>query len=403
METLAAQPTYVEYDRQQRARNDAETWLAEVLDGSMRTPFEYSFDGHELYADDGSALGPIFHDSIIDAKRISVETPALSFELRRRSVELGEYEAMLAMCRGELPNTMIVVSDFPAELMNAAEDVGGYNVTRKQTMLRVLSVSSGKLMMHSQTLDGSDRQALEAIYVDCDAVPQDGELLGQRIHIDVHPEDQSMMTDRLTGIYDRHLTRQHGGEWYAGRPEANRDTYSFVRRQHQLINRFVTAELSGGASDWDKYNMAALMTKRFAEARQAGEYAFDDDAVIQQFMGGVMTQSLDWELQRAGDEARDAGTTFSGCGASAKATSTEQQLTEAGYGNQSESSEASTGKKHMSCPFCTAKVYDDPCARVLKCYDCKAKVVDGQVVSKGDGGSKARTKKQKAAQFALAA
>jgi hypothetical protein len=47
-------------------------------------------------------------------------------------------------------------------------------------------------------------------------------------------------------------------------------------------------------------------------------------------------------------------------------------------------------KKLMTCPFCSAKVFGDPCARVLSCGDCRAKVVDGKVVSKGNGGAKAR-------------
>lgn len=43
-----------------------------------------------------------------------------------------------------------------------------------------------------------------------------------------------------------------------------------------------------------------------------------------------------------------------------------------------------SGKKWMSCPYCQAKVYADPCSSVLKCFDCSAKVVNGQVVSRGD-------------------
>ncbi|HET6924221.1 MAG TPA: hypothetical protein VFH39_00120 [Candidatus Saccharimonadales bacterium] len=57
--------------------------------------------------------------------------------------------------------------------------------------------------------------------------------------------------------------------------------------------------------------------------------------------------------------------------------------------NQS-SQEESSGKKVMSCPFCSAKVYDDPCASVLTCWDCRAQVVNGRVVNKGNGGRKAR-------------
>lgn len=58
--------------------------------------------------------------------------------------------------------------------------------------------------------------------------------------------------------------------------------------------------------------------------------------------------------------------------------------------DQDNAGEGSSGKKHMNCPFCGARVYDDPCARVLACWDCRAQVVDGRVVSKGNGGSRAR-------------
>jgi DNA-directed RNA polymerase subunit RPC12/RpoP len=43
----------------------------------------------------------------------------------------------------------------------------------------------------------------------------------------------------------------------------------------------------------------------------------------------------------------------------------------------------------MSCPHCSAKVFADPCASVLSCWDCKAKVING-VTFKGNGGSKKR-------------
>ena len=53
MERLAAQPQVHEtYDRYLRTYNDTTTWLAETLDGSMRTPFTYRFSGHDMVADD---------------------------------------------------------------------------------------------------------------------------------------------------------------------------------------------------------------------------------------------------------------------------------------------------------------------------------------------------------------
>lgn len=47
-------------------------------------------------------------------------------------------------------------------------------------------------------------------------------------------------------------------------------------------------------------------------------------------------------------------------------------------------------KKWMNCPFCKARVYGDPCAKSLKCTDCHAHVMEGEVVNEGDGGSAKR-------------
>lgn len=63
--------------------------------------------------------------------------------------------------------------------------------------------------------------------------------------------------------------------------------------------------------------------------------------------------------------------------------------------------EEKSEKKWMNCPHCKAKVFDDPCAKVLSCWDCKAMVVNGSVISKGNGGS--RKRKEKARERVLSA
>jgi len=72
------------------------------------------------------------------------------------------------------------------------------------------------------------------------------------------------------------------------------------------------------------------------------------------------------------------------------------------YGGTAESpqTEETSTKKMMTCPYCSAKVYDDPCAAILKCWDCAATVVNGRVISQGNGGSKARAAAKKEAEAA---
>lgn len=48
-----------------------------------------------------------------------------------------------------------------------------------------------------------------------------------------------------------------------------------------------------------------------------------------------------------------------------------------------------SSSKWMKCPHCEAKVFADPCASYISCWDCKAKVIDGKSF-KGNGGSKKR-------------
>lgn len=64
--------------------------------------------------------------------------------------------------------------------------------------------------------------------------------------------------------------------------------------------------------------------------------------------------------------------------------------------NAQSNQEEDSKTKWMNCPHCSAKVYDDPCATVLACWDCKAMVVGGNVISKGNGGGKKRRKEVQA-------
>jgi hypothetical protein len=345
METTIESRSYdaypgVDFDHEQRMYDDTTTWLAETLDGSMRTSFEYRFDGQELYGEDGGALKPIFKDAINDAEQIAAQNPAMSFELRRRKIELEEYKDMVAMVKNEeLPNTMVVVSDFPPELMDASEDVGGYNVTRKQTMLRVITRNDdGTIRMHSQSLDGSDRQALEAIYNDLGFKPEPGELLGQRMSLDLDSENQEFLADRLTGVYDRTLEAQDGQERYAGRTPADRtNTYNFVRQQPDLLEPFIQAN-----DESLRYGLAAAMRARFEKrySQPGTDNGQKDGATL------LQADAL-LEMQYAGAAAGEAGIVFSGCGASL-GSGTGQQLEALGYGNKYGSDQF--GPLQFNCP-----------------------------------------------------
>lgn len=314
------------------AHYDVVTQFSELVDGSMRTSFELSFDGRELYGPDGRALGEVTQEALNDAKRIVRQSPELRFEVRRRSLEDEEVDLARKMARGELPNTMVIPSDFPAELNEATEDVGGYNVSRKQTMLRVLALKpDGNVQLYSQSLDGSDRASLEAIYSHFGQSAEPGELLGQRIHVDLSPEDQVNLVDNLMGVYDQTMAANHGGAWYAGRRPADyRNTYDFVCTQRDLVQECIRLRLDGQLNDSLMYDLAATMQDRFKLAKQ------DIRGFIPRLVE-VPLELLHQEIKTAGAEARLRGESFSACGGILRGEefdkSTESQMELSGYGN----------------------------------------------------------------------
>lgn len=356
METLLRPPEVNAIDHELSLLDDTTTWLAEVLPGSMKNKFDYTFDGRDLYGRDGRAMTPIFEKAIVDAENTARYNPALNFEVRRRKIEDGERADMISMARGEGPNTMVVVSDFVPELYDAKADVGGYNVRRRQTMLRVISRNQdGTLSMYSQSLDGSHRQALESIYGFLGFSAQPGELLGQRIKLDMDEVQQELLIDTLRSVYDESLSKKLGGEWYAGRPgtEASQvtDTYKFVCSEHILLQAFTerVKECGGSVSDNLMYDLAAEMRRRYEMPDATRE--------INQALSGILDTKQARELMsQSGQAAKSEGMTFSGCGMSLSASnnSTGGELQALGLGNKI-CVEIRNGQI-VKCPCCKLKV-----------------------------------------------
>jgi hypothetical protein len=335
----------------------------------MRTNFEFFFNGRELFGEDGQNLTPIF-DSAVDEARIMVKhNPSLLFELRRRLIERAELNDMEAMARGSLytaeglpADTIVVVSDFPAELMDASEDEGGYNVSRQQTMLRVIKLINGKINITTQSLDGSNRQALEDIYAKLGKKASPGELLEQRIYLAVGDDPRFNLVDELTDTYDDSLNRQKGGKWHAGILQTNQlqvDTYDFACAQHDLIDWFVAEKfIDPIGAERHRYKLAATAKTRYERYvnKLSVDYVLHPEYVTPEMLispaaiaGG---QNLLQELDRESRRASARGETFSGCGSTVKleqdGSLTEDQIGLAGYGNKTDSDQY--GSLKFKCP-----------------------------------------------------
>lgn len=368
-EALALRQPSIRSNERLEVYDDVVTQFAELVDGSMRTSFELKFSGGELYGHDGRNMDEVTRKSLKEAEAMAAANPNLAWELRRRQHEREEYILAKKMANGGLPNTMIIPSDFPPELMEADADFGGYNVGRKQTMNRVLTLNeNGNVQMYVQSLDGSNRQGLEAFYKEFGMQAQPGELLGQRIHANLSQAERKNLIDRLTGIYDREMSAQFGGEWHAGRRPADyRNTYEFVCQQRDLVETCVDLKLRGQLTDPLMYDFAATMQERFKND-QGGN-------VVRLAPHQTTTNqaNLAQEVALAGQSARSQGKVFSACGDTLNGEgddSLEAKLGEAGFGNKADTKAWHGGKKHKNKMCNSCKEIKAEVGACHICEDC---------------------------------
>jgi hypothetical protein len=345
---------------------DETTWLAETLNGSMRSRFTFkSIDG-ELTAQDGRQLRGIFENSKERAKKLAARDPRMKGEVVRADIEWEEFLLMDYMANNpDSPNTLVVNS---AILDGLTEDAHGYQATRGLGWSRVITRNdtTGEIIIASQSLDGDERQAYNAIYEYFghpapDTSVSNDYMLGVRIAVNLTAEEQAALPDVIMGIYDGVMDLNHGTKHRAGRSqnEARGDTWQFTLTQTDLVKDHIQKiapyvllqkqgnqdESVAASAKAIRYSTAAMLKRRYE-------------------LGAEWTnrhQDLAGEREVAGGEAAAAGESFNGCGFNADAPTTAQSQLEAlGYGLRR--------KVKGSCPYCHSTVEYDPCDP--QCSEC---------------------------------
>lgn len=367
-----------------QARYDAVTEFAELVDGQMYTDLELTYDGEDLYGPDGRSLTDSAVKGLEKAKEAAAKNPNLGFEVERRGTELEEIEEAKDMVKDYLngtsqENTLVITSDYPLALQSAGAKAPGYNDERQQAMDRIIAIGpDGKITLHSQTLDASNRQALEAMDQAIGFETQPGEMLGQRRRLALASGEQSTLSHRRRDIYDRKMAAQLGGEWFAGRrPVDYRNTYEFVcqPQQRDLVDTYVSLKLGDNLTDSIMYDLAATMNARFArykaDKKTADEQVHNLSSLSVPARPEHVPSGLYDEIRAEGMLARRAGKEFVACGSTWKAEgsddSTDAQLENAGYGTEP-SKEWHGGKVHKNAKCVSCKKVKD---EVGACHICK--------------------------------
>jgi hypothetical protein len=359
------------------------TWLAETINGSMRTSFTFRLVDGELTASDGRQLRSVFEKGKEYAQTLAASDTRMQGGVERSEFEWQEFLIMDAMAHDtSLPNTVIVNSPILAGL---TADIHGYQASRglgwQRTIMR--NDATGEITITSQSVDGDERQAYNATYTHFEQptpqeVSNDG-MLGERIFLNLTAQEQAELPDTIMGLYDGIMNSLYGGAHRAGRRQENGDTWQFVIQQEDLIRHhlhviapLVVRQKQGDRSvdaaiNATRYNTAATLRRRY-ERGQEWTSQFGDVAV---------------EHTAAGAAAAALGEVFNGCGFMAESSETEAavQLRKLGYGPRPE-------KVRGACPICKVVVVYDPCDPA--CTACGATGKDPRPVKKLAGKAAAK-------------
>ena len=220
------------------------------------------------------------------------------------------------------------------------------------------------------SLDGGNRLALQAV-ADMFGVTIDDEATSEDIlamnFLAVRSSFGEDSPDRaIRKRYDSAMTLQYGGQWYAGRRDSKiLDTKAYIEQYPKLINEHVR-------------EIAHIKKLKGKDFRFSEEY----ETACYNFLAGLeeagIYGSTDISLSDAGDRARSEGKEYDKSDCPTGQMTAEEMLAKQGIGE----------KVWMHCPFCGASQFGDPCATVLTCTECRAKVDHGKVVSTGNGGKK---------------
>lgn len=296
-----------EYERYQfdRLRTDEITQASEQLNGAMKNTFDYELrtDG-ELYFQ-GQPLREVFISGIQIAEEIVQRYPQFAVELRRRHIELEQYEAQLALAAmpsSDNPLVLVHISPTPDAVLRGEANLNAYDLERKKIMVRVSEQTTSGLRVTSFSLDGNNRPGLQAMASMFDQQLTDDDDSEDILQKNFLSESGRFGGDSPTALlrksYDAALALQYGGEWYAGRQDSEvLHTIEMIERFPAIIDAHV-AKVHEIKSHYGK-------SFRETSAYETANYNFL--AAIKQAneLGGLVGS-----LSDAGDMARAVGIEF---------------------------------------------------------------------------------------------
>jgi ssDNA-binding Zn-finger/Zn-ribbon topoisomerase 1 len=275
------------------------TDVAERLRAPMDHTIAFEERSGKLYCDssvEGDDLLTISKNAEFAARQMTKTDPAWSVEALRRSIETQEIIQAIDLPFGA---QMVVFSPTPDAVLAGAINIGGYNLDKKTTMVRVWTHDETGISCRYISLDGGNREALTA----------SARAIGWEIPVEYGSEEilstfctfssnQLDLAGCLIDGYDAEMKRQTGRNHSYGRLGLNHKKALEIAYENPAILHEHMAEIK--ALKW-QYSGAEL-DKKLEDARY--NYAAALDQITR---GEVVTSNT-----AAGGVARASGVNFAG-------------------------------------------------------------------------------------------
>ncbi|MCX6727340.1 MAG: hypothetical protein NTX11_00815 [Candidatus Saccharibacteria bacterium] len=345
---------------------------------------------------------------LIDIHRNTFENMTLNSVMRKRSEhelrnaymfeelhEAGVLQTHAALVFSCAPKDEATLRDYGFYADTASCSIQMLRADGSSAILETAMVA-GKKTPHGIRHDEATIKAL-ASDEDIDLLPSDSDDMLQFIMLVPKSEIPNGMSDII-----RRYDQKAGGTFY-GQDAPSQDYLAYAEICHQRDAQFmpmvesITNQLLHEAAGF-KNPIDAIKRLDELSERYCVDKGIEDKSIDVAVFGAEaafhIQQARDFmargEYYLASQSALQAKqtATSSSCPFFRNANSDPSSGEDSGSGAQSE-------KKWMNCPYCAAKVFGDPCATKLSCWDCKAAVVNGKVVSIGDGGRAKRRENKK--------
>lgn len=383
--------------------------LTDLIERSIKAGHVMSVD-LEVTADDKVMQhGQLMDDVHVNALRFASELPQMRGRAEAETRNGARIE--VAQQNGLLKDYCFVVfSRYPDNMTEAQAGRVGFFTETKSCAIQVTTIKDGHLVTESAFVAGAKKPG---------AIAHDGQVinsLAAQFGQDYAGKNTTEIIDRPLMIHKslmKHgvidLVRRYdelaGGTFFGEqKPRQNYESYVRMCRQREselgAIVQKIADQLIADAKHMS-HPLEATRRLHTLSQQQMVDYAISNGYINPRVFGKTAAAHIEdarFYLDRGQFDRFLESRNRAQSTASSSSCPTSEQLgiddPDAGEnnGNRAEA-EQSGDKKMMNCPFCGAKVWGDPCARVLKCWDCNAKTVEGKLVNSGDGGHRARAKR----------